>query len=378
MARRDRAEPTTAELTAVRAALAAGAAPAAALAEATTSPGSGGQVALSGAASSARLGVPLAEAAERVPGDGAARLLVRALAVAERAGVGGVAAVDQVLGAVRDRSQLDRLLRVRTAQARVSARVLVLVPLGAWVLLTGLDPGSLGFYATPLGALAGVAAAALLATGWAWSARLVRRAATAGERADPLAPPVGRSRWGRGVAFATPVAFAGAALVGPLTGLAAGVGVAWGASRPVRADTPGARVGGGTAEACELVAIGLDAGLDPAGALDLTSDLVPPAAGPPLARAARRLRAGWSPAEAFEGGPLAPLGAVLDVGHRWGAGTAEPVRRLAADLRDERRAAAEEAVERVQVTLVFPTTLFTLPAFVLGVVPPVLWTAFGS
>ncbi len=32
----------------------------------------------------------------------------------------------------------------------------------------------------------------------------------------------------------------------------------------------------------------------------------------------------------------------------------------------------------MQVALVFPTTLLTLPAFVTAIVPPLLWTAFAT
>lgn len=379
------AEIGTGELTAIRAALAAGASPAAALTEASgagtpaaAGRGDAGPGALAVAARAARLGVPLAEVADRVPTDGPARLLVRALALAERAGVGGAEAVDQVLAAVRDRAALDRLLRVRTAQARVSARVLVGVPLLAWVLLTALDPGALAFYGTVWGLVSLAGAAGLLAGGWLWSSRLVRRAATAGERADPLAPRPGRARPLRGLAVGLPVALAGFVLIGPVTAVSAGAGLGWAASRPEQDSSAGAGVGGGAAEACELVAIALDAGLAPAHAVALCTDLAPPAARRHLAGAARRLAGGWDPTDAFGDGPLAALGAVLAAGERWGAPSAEPVRRLAADLRAERRAAAEEAVERVQVALVFPTTLLTLPAFVVGVVPPVLWSAFGG
>ena len=73
---------------------------------------------------------------------------------------------------------------------------------------------------------------------------------------------------------------------------------------------------------------------------------------------------------------LAPLGAVLAAGERWGAPAEPALRRLAAELRATRRAAAEESAERVQLALVFPTTLLTLPAFTVGVVPPLLWSAF--
>lgn len=377
----------TAELTAIRAALTAGATPAAALGEVSASaPDDGGP--LAAAAQAARMGVPLAEVVDRAPGDGATRLLIRALALAERAGVGGAGAVDQVIAAVRERDAVDRLLRVRTAQARVSARVLVLVPVLAWALLAAVDPRALAFYATVWGTASGALALGLLAGGWAWSRRLVRRASSAWERADPLAPQPGPSRPWRGVVVAVPAAVAGFVLTGPLTAAIAGAALGWAASRPVRRADPaageagtgeaGGGVDGGAAEACELVAVGLDAGLGPARAVELCADLAPPAARRHLARAGRRLAGGWPASDAFADGPLAPLGDVLAAGERWGAPSAEPVRRLAADLREDRRAVAEESIERVQVLLVFPTTILTLPAFVAGVVPPVLWSAFGG
>jgi hypothetical protein len=54
------------------------------------------------------------------------------------------------------------------------------------------------------------------------------------------------------------------------------------------------------------------------------------------------------------------------------------LRGLARDLRAERLTAAEEAAERTQLLLVFPTTLLTLPAFALAVVPPLVWLGFAN
>jgi hypothetical protein len=134
--------------------------------------------------------------------------------------------------------------------------------------------------------------------------------------------------------------------------------------------------GGGTPETAELLAIALGAGLPPVAALTEVAALGPPAARRGLADAARRLHGGWPLAEAFEGTDLDAVGAALAATARWGAPAEPALRRLAAEVRADRRAAGEAAAERAQLALLFPTTLLTLPAFVLAVVPPVLWTAF--
>ena len=327
----------------LRAALVAGASVAAALGTVVTD---GPLGALS---RDVRLGRPLVEAAADIDTDDpTADLLVRALAVVEHTGAGAGAAVDQALGAVREESALRRLLRVRTAQARATGAVLCGLPVVAWLLLVALDGAALRFYATPLGAATALAALGLCGGSWAVVGRLVRWAGAAGAAAEPLAPSPPALSW-----------------------LRAAVG--W-----PRAAVPGPEVRGGTAEAAELLAIALQAGLSPAAALDVVASVRPPLAAPRLATASRRLRAGWGVAAAFEGTGLVPLGAALAASERWGAPATDTIRDLAAELRAERRAAAEEAAERLQVALVFPTTLLTLPGFVLAVVPPLLWTALAG
>lgn len=370
-----------------------------------------GRVGLQRLANAVRAGRPLAEAAASVDtGDPAADLLVRALGVAERTGAGSALAVDQALAAARDEAATARLLRARTAQARGTAVILTLLPLVTWLLLVGLDRGTLAFYATPAGVLTGSAALTLAVAGQWWARRLIRAAERAAAAADPLAPAKPRAALGRAAVLgAVTLAVVGVGL-GPAPGFLAASGVVVlagrrrsaggpsGANRAAgEAGTAGAKGeaggagargeaganardggAGGAAEAVELVAVALAAGLSPYGAVAVAGRLAPPKARPVLVAGARRMRTGWGAGDAFAGTGLAALGSALAVSARWGAPAEDALRGLATDLRAQRRAAVEEAAERTQLSLVFPTTLLTLPAFVLGVVPPLLWTAFAA
>lgn len=392
--RASRPDPTSLDpvvLAEVRAALAAGASPSAALLAATdhaeasprgTGPaGDGGPAGLAATANAVRAGRPLAHAAASVDtGDPATDLLVRALGVAERTGAGSALAVDQALGAARDEAATARLLRARTAQARGTAVILTVLPLVTWTLLVGLDRGTLAFYATPAGLVTGLAAVALAAAGQVWARRLIRAAGRAAAAADPLAPATPRPALGRAATIGVAALVVVGVGLGPAAGVVAAGGVAAVAARRRSPQARTSRVGeaGGAAEAVELVAVALAAGLSPHGAVAVAGRLAPPPARPVLLAGARRMETGWGAGEAFAGTGLAALGSALAVSARWGAPAEDALRGLAADLRAERRAAAERAAERTQLSLVFPTTLLTLPAFVLGVVPPLLWTAFAA
>lgn len=344
-----------------------------------------------------------------------ADLLVRALAVVERSGAGAAAAVDQAITAVRNEVALRRLLQVRTAQARGTAVVLSGLPVAAWVLLVGVDRAALAFYTTPLGLLSALAGATLTLLSWWCMRRLTARAGRAADEADPLAPAHGQALpWASLALAAGPAAVAGWLLAG--LALAVGFGGAaaavilararrdaapdlrrgehdprahagsGGGGRPASRVIAGGggrsaarlRAGGGApaaAEAIELVAIALAAGLPTGSALATVAVVGPPPATGALDAATRRMRAGWAVDAAFEGSGLQRLGTVLAAAERWGAPVREALGSLAADVRAERRAAAEEATERLQLALVFPTTLLMLPGFVLLIVPPLLWTA---
>jgi tight adherence protein B len=326
------------------------------------------------------LGRPLADvAADGGADDPQTDLLVRGLAIAERTGAGACQAVDQVLVAGRESAEAQRILRSRTAQARGTAVILAVLPVCVWLLLVMLQPELLRFYTTPIGVTSALGVAVLVTAALLWSRRIVAGARRAADRCDPLRGAPARRDPGRAVALAAPPLLILALAGHPVLGVTAGaVGMAIGL-RPRGGDPAAADLdlaGGGTPEVAELLAIALSAGLPPVGAIAEVAALGPPAARSPLNDVTRRLRSGWGITAAFDGTNLERIGAVLAATTRWGAPAEPALRLLAAELRADRRAATEQAAERTQLSLIFPTTLLTLPAFVLCVVPPVLWTAF--
>ena len=341
-------------------------------AEALGTAGGGGGV-LAAPAREARLGRSLAQIAQATDtGDPAADFLLRSLALTERSGGGGAQAIDHALEAIRDEVELQRLLDVRTTQARGTAVILATVPIAAWLLLVALDPRMLGLYATPIGWCTGGLAVVLAVTSWRWMRRMTRATAAAAAAADPLQDAAPAPAWRRGlIAGAVTAVVVGAAL-GPLPALLGGMAATFAAARrgPSRA---GPAAGGGGAQTVSLLAVALGAGMAPATAFAEVAVVAPAAAQPLLRSAARRLDGGWGCDEALADSPLAPVGQTLAAAQRWGAPAVPALRALADDLRADRRAAVEAAAERLQLTLIFPTTLLTLPAFVLGVVPPLLW-----
>lgn len=388
-----------AALVEVRAALLAGAQPSGALA-------TGAEHALPELARALRLGTPLSRlAAEGSTGDRRADLLLRALAVAERAGAGAVDAVDQTARSAREEREVARLLGARTAQARGTAVLLTAMPAALALVLTVVGADPLGYYATPFGWVTGSLAVLLAAAGLWCARRLVARAESAAARADPLvAPPAARRPWrlalwvppatvlggglaGGGGAVAAALAAAAVALRRPRRGEAAsslvrhsfrtGGATVGSTARPARG-AGGRADDGGAAETVDLVAVGLRAGLPLVGALEVVAELAPSRARAPLTSAARRVHAGRPVDEALARTGLAGLGRVLAACDRWGAPAEEALAGLADELRADRRAAAETAAERAQLALVFPTTLLTLPAFALAVVPPLVWSAFAD
>lgn len=350
----------------IQAALQAGASPSEALAEC------GDTGALREVAREVRLGRSLAAIAGEVrTGIGAADLLVRALALAERTGAGAVQAVEQALDAMRSDADLARLIEVRTAQARGTAGVLAGIPLVTWAVLVAADRDTLRFYATPLGLLTAGVAVVLAALSWRWMRRMAAACGAAADGADPLLAAPSPLRWRPAAAPAIAVGVVVAVGLGSAAGVIAMLVVGAIRARPAPPSSDGDR--SGAAEVIDLLAVAVTTGLPVPAALEEVCRVAPPRGAQALRRVTARLAAGWRMDEAFAGTPLAAIGEVLAAGLQWGAPVEPPLRRLADQLRAERRAAAEVAAERLQLALVFPTTLLTLPAFVLGVVPPLLW-----
>lgn len=358
----------TPDLLRVRAALSVGLPPGEALATASDPQ-------LAHTAQMVRLGQSLADAARAVPpdqGDLGAGPLLRVLALAERSGHDGLDAVDVVLASRHDALVDRRRITARSSQAVGTARLLTALPVAAWMMLVLVDPGALGFYATPLGLGCAAATVVLSAAAHAWSRRLVRRASLAAAAQDPLVGPHPAFDPVRAAVAAFPVVVTVSIALHPLPaiGVAAVTGAA--AGRPRRVITPPRC---STRELIELLRMLLRADTGLAAALEHVAAVVAAPLDATLRAIARRLRTGTDIEQAFSQTGLDDVGAVVAVTEHWGVASATPLRLLSDAVRAEQQAAAELAAERVQLALVFPTTLLTLPAFVIAVVPPLVWTA---
>lgn len=133
----------------------------------------------------------------------------------------------------------------------------------------------------------------------------------------------------------------------------------------------------------DLLALALGSGLAVAGALRLVAPRAPPPLGAALVAAVVRFDHG----EALEAAlarvvercpPARPLVAVLVAAHCDGVAAADPLARLADELRAERRRRAEARARQVPVRLLFPLVGCTLPAFVLVTVVPAVMSALGG
>ena len=357
------------DLLRVRAALSVGATPAEAFATVTAA-------GLAGTVRSVRLGQPLAAVARATADDGAggAGPLLRALALAERCGQGGVAAIDMALEARQDALVDEQRLAAKSAQALGTAKLLTVLPLAAWALLVVLDRAALGFYATPVGWGCAAGTVTLAAAGHRWARRLVADATSAAEAADPLARVAEPFERVRAAVVALPVVIALWLIAHPLIAAGAGTLLAARAGRPSTPQPPPCR----TVEVLHLLRMTLATETGVAVAVEHVADVVAPPVDVLLRGIAGRLRSGAAIGEAFTGTALADAGAVLEITEHWGVAATAPLALLIDSVRARQRGAAEAAAERVQLALVFPTTLLTLPAFVLAVVPPLVWTALAG
>jgi Flp pilus assembly protein TadB len=361
---------STTDLLRVRAALSVGAPPAEAF-MAVADP------ALADAVRAVRLGQSLSAVARASGTDGGAHgvaALLRALALAERCGNGGVAAVDAALQAHHDALVDRERLAAKSAQATGTAKLLTALPVAAWLLLIALDRAALGFYTTPLGWACGGGAVLLAAAGQRWARRLVARAASAAAHADPLAERAASFDPIRAAVVALPLALALWWVVHPVAAIVGGAAAATWAGRLPPPPPPSCS----TIETIQLLRTVLAAQTGVAVALEHVAAVVAAPVDEQLCGIARRLRSGCGIAEAFAGTGFGEVGAVLEITERWGVTATGPLRLLTESIRARQRGAAETAAERVQLALVFPTTLLTLPAFVLAVVPPLVWTALAG
>ena len=91
--------------------------------------------------------------------------------------LGGPAAspLERVAATLRGRNAIREEQLAQSAQARMSARVMTMVPVGMLALLAGTDPNVRTAIGTPPGFAAVSVGAILNVTGWWWMQRIVGR-----------------------------------------------------------------------------------------------------------------------------------------------------------------------------------------------------------
>lgn len=154
---------------------------------------------------------------------------------------------------------------------------------------------------------------------------------------------------------------------------------AWRARRRRRDD-----VLGQLPDVADLLLVGVEAGLTVRLALGAVATGVTGIVAETFEQAVRDVERGCRVADALDGltdllgDPVRPVVEVLLDAERYGTPLREPLERVAAELRLERRRRAEEAARRVPVKLLFPLVFCTLPAFGLLTVVPLLASTFPS
>ena len=103
-------------------------------------------------------------------------LAAASLALAAATGAASGRAVDGVATTVRLRVALHDEIRALSSQARASAALIALAPIGFLLLSLAVDRGVVGFFTSPLGGLVFAAGLGLDALGAVWMARITRAA----------------------------------------------------------------------------------------------------------------------------------------------------------------------------------------------------------
>ena len=134
----------------------------------------------------------------------------------------------------------------------------------------------------------------------------------------------------------------------------------------------------------ELVIIAARSGATPTAAVLDATALAPTALGEVLEQVAHLLQRGHRLADALTalvdelGPPAAAFVDALSTADRYGLPLAPVLDRLADDIRDQRRRAAERHARTLPVRLAFPLVMCTLPSFVLIAIVPALLGAVST
>ncbi len=323
------------------------------------------------------------------------RLALDVLTVLARVGGPAARPLDRLAATLRLRSadQLDRA--AQSAQARMSARVLTVVPLAALALLCALDPAVRSIVVSPIGAVLVGLGSALSCLGWWWATRIIdgqQHRWTDGDESHTTAD-AGRTvagadmpaRVGR-VAAGASIAVLVLLLAGPAAvAIAVAIAVAVPRLRTITAARRTARRRvSAVPDATELLVLLVESGRSPREAVADLAASGPRPLRPAFGAVGARCDRGDDFATALRaldtavGPPAAPLVDTIATTERYGTPLAAALDVLIGEARIQRRRLAEADARRLPVRLAFPLVVCTLPAFALLGIAPALLAALGS
>ncbi len=137
-------------------------------------------------------------------------------------------------------------------------------------------------------------------------------------------------------------------------------------------------------DAIELLVLMIRAGLTPRHAVIGLVDQAPRPIRPGFVEVERRLHRGDGLADALRGlpevlgAPLDPVADTLAIAERHGTPIGDALTQLSAEVRQQRRRAAEADARKLPVRLSFPLVFCTLPSFVLVAIAPAILAALSS
>lgn len=267
-------------------------------------------------------GQTLAEVAKAFPDAHTTGRVLRVLAMADHCGTAAGPVIDEVINGIRRAERMAASVRAKQAEAKVTALILVCLPLVGLAIALMSGPESRAFLMSPWGiGVIGVASVLMvLAMGWMrYLALGVQRAARS---VDPLVTKTGK-----------------------------------------QADP--------TAELIDLLALAMGSGMGPAQAFAAVSRLTTDPQAEVCRHAARSWHMAEDPLEAMPDA-LQDITRILVASTAWGAPVVAALQMQSEDLRSRANEAALEAAEGLSARLVLPTTLLLMPAFMLVMVVPVL------
>lgn len=265
------------------------------------------------------------------------------LAAHAEAGGDPTPAVSALADRLRRREAARREAKALTTQARLGARVMLLLTPAFWALIAAGDPRGTWRAMTGAGTRTAVTVGVILQlVGALWIGAIVRRAAG----------PAGREGFIRRV----PVLRAVAALVA--------------GRRPKRGSDD-------VAQTAETLAFVLDAGQSPSAGLAWVAPLAPGGFGERLRAANARVHAGVKLTDAVtgivDGDPAAArFASAFEGSLSLGVPLAPRLREIADEVRERSVSELSEEVRRASIRVLVPLGLLILPAFVLSCLVPLL------